>query len=97
MTRVTYLGDETSGAGYRLAGAEALVPTAADVLDCFETALANSTLVLLSAGVAEAVGEARVRSAQTRLAPLVIIVPDRPGGRPLPDVAARLQAQLGLA
>ena len=51
----------------------------------------------LSAAVAAGIGERQLRAALAALSPLVLIVPDLLAqSRRLPDLAARLQAQLGL-
>jgi len=52
-------------------------------------------LVLVSAAVAAQIAEPVLREALAAPAPLVLIVPDLQGKAPLPDLAARLRAQLG--
>ena len=59
-------------------------------------ACAQAPLVLLSAAVAAGIGERQLRAALSALSPLVLIVPDLQAEVPLPDLAARLHAQLGL-
>jgi len=96
MTAPVYLGDEVSAAGYRLAGASVRTPAAGDETAALAEACAQAPLVLLSAAVAARVAEDRLRRALAALTPLVLIVPDRAGEVPLPDLAARLREQLGL-
>jgi vacuolar-type H+-ATPase subunit F/Vma7 len=91
-----YLGDEVSAAGFRLAGAQVLTPCAGEEASALAWARAQAPLVLLSATVAERVGDATLRAALASPAPLVLVVPDRLGEVPLPDLAARLRGQLGL-
>jgi vacuolar-type H+-ATPase subunit F/Vma7 len=96
MTAPIYLGDEVSAAGYRLAGALVRTPPPRQATAALAQARAQAPLVLLSAATAGAVGERELRAALAALAPLVLIVPDLLAQAPLPDLAARLQAQLGI-
>ena len=96
MTAPIYLGDEVSAAGYRLAGALVRTPAASEAAATLAWARTRAPLVLLSAAVAAAIDEAVLRPALSALAPLVLIVPDPHGEVPVPDLGARLRAQLGL-
>lgn len=96
MNPPIYLGDEVSAAGFRLAGAQVRTPRAGEEAAALAWACAQAPLVLLSAAVAERVGDATLRAALASPAPLVLVVPDRQGEVPLPDLAARLRGQLGL-
>ena len=91
-----YLGDEVSAAGYRLAGAMVRTPPAGDETAALAWARAQAPLVLVSAPVAAGIAAGALRAALAALTPLVLIVPDLCGEVPLPDLAARLRAQLGL-
>jgi vacuolar-type H+-ATPase subunit F/Vma7 len=97
MSAPAYLGDEVSAAGYRLAGALVRTPAAGDETAALAWARARAPLVLVSTTVAAAIGERALRAALAALAPLVLVVPDLHGQVPLPDLAARLRGQLGLA
>jgi len=96
MASPIYLGDEVSATGYRLAGALVRTPGAGEAAATLAWARARAPLVLLSAAVAAAIDEAVLRPALAALTPLVLIVPDLHGEVPVPDLAARLRAQLGL-
>ncbi|MBK6472425.1 MAG: hypothetical protein IPF94_17440 [Betaproteobacteria bacterium] len=96
MPAPVYLGDEVSGAGWRLAGAEVHTPAAGGETAALMAACTRAPLVLLSASVARAVEVPVLHRAQLALAPLVLVVPDLQGGTPPPDLAARLRSQLGL-
>ena len=96
MTVPIYLGDEVSAAGFRLAGARVRTPGPGEAATALAEACAQASLVLLSSAVAAEIGERPLRAALSALAPLVIVVPDLHGDVPLPDLAARLRAQLGL-
>ena len=95
MAAPVYLGDELGAAGYRLAGAEVDCPARGGETAALARARARAPLVLLSAAVAAGIAEAELRRALAAPAPLVLIVPDLHGEVPLPDLAARLRAQLG--
>lgn len=96
MTAVTFIGDEGSAAGFRLAGAAVVVPESGHEAEALAGALARSELVILTSAVAAALPPVQLHRAQAALAPLLAIVPDLVGVVPLPDLAARLRSQLGL-
>ena len=96
MRSPIYLGDEVTGAGYRLAGAQVRVPAPRDASAAFEEACATAPLVLVSAAVAVHIDAGQLRAALAALQPLVLIVPDAQGEVPRPDLAARLRGQLGM-
>lgn len=96
MSAPAYLGDEVSAAGYRLAGARTQTPRAGEEAQALAVARAEAPLVLVSAAVAAAIDAPVLRAALLALAPPVLVVPDRTGEVPLPDLAARLRRQLGL-
>ena len=97
MTLAIYLGDEVSAAGHRLAGVDARVPERGREAEALARARAEGSLVLVSASVAARVPAVDLRIAQLALAPLTVVVPDLQGETPMPDVASRLRAELGLA
>ena len=95
MPAPIFLGDELAAAGYRLAGALVRTPLPAEAAAALAQACAQAPLVLVSASVAARVGAAALQRALAAAAPLVLVVPDVHGGVPLPDLAARLRAELG--
>lgn len=96
MPAPVYLGDEVSGTGWRLAGAEVHTPVAGGETAALQAACTGAPLVLVSASVARAVAAPVLHRAKRALAPLVLVVPDLQGGTPPPDLAAQLRGQLGL-
>ena len=96
MTSAVYLGDEVSGAGWRLAGASVRTPAPGAAGDALAEACAAAQLVLVSSRLAAAVGERPLRAALAAASPLVLVVPDLDGEVAVSDLAARLHAQLGL-
>ncbi|MEO8754539.1 MAG: V-type ATP synthase subunit F [Casimicrobiaceae bacterium] len=95
MVAPVYLGDETSAAGWRLAGVRTVLPEEGDEAAALAAARAHATLVLVSVAVAARIPEAALRAAQAALLPLTLVVPDL-SGLPVPDLSARLRHQLGL-
>jgi vacuolar-type H+-ATPase subunit F/Vma7 len=96
MMMSVYLGDEVSAAGYRLAGAHVRTPAPDEAGTALAEACAQAQLVLLSSRLAAAIGERPLRAVLSAASPLVLVVPELEGDVPVPDLAARLHAQLGL-
>jgi len=96
MPAPAYIGDELSAAGYRLAGAQVIMPAEGEATAALDEARACAPLVLVSAAVAARIDAAQLRAAMMALQPLVLIVPDAQGEVTLPDLAARLRGQLGM-
>ena len=96
MPAPIYLGDETSGAGYALAGVRVRTPEEGTESAALAAARTEASLVLVSAAIAARIAEAELREACLALAPLTLIVPDLSGTAPLPDLAAQLARELGL-
>jgi vacuolar-type H+-ATPase subunit F/Vma7 len=91
-----YIGDEVSAAGFRLAGADTIVPREGSEAAALASARAGASLVLIAADVAARISARELAAARAQLAPLTLIVPDLQGAIAMPDLAARLRAQLGL-
>ena len=91
-----YMGDKMSAAGWRLAGAAVRTPRRGEEAAALAWACTQAPLVLVSAAVAAGIAAPLLRTALLGLSPLVLVVPDREGRVPLPDLAARLREQLGL-
>ena len=96
MPAPIYLGDETSAAGYALAGVDARVPDAGAETLALARARAEAPLVLGAAEVAARVDVAAWRAAARALSPLTLVVPDLAGTARLPDVTADIRRDLGL-
>ncbi len=97
MTAPVFIGDEVSGAGYRLAGAEVHVPTKNDVTRVFRRALFESDFVILTAQCAAMLPSPLVEDAVHRADPLVLIVPDAVERREPPDYRTAVDQVLGIA
>ena len=96
MSAPIYLGDDVSAAGWRLAGARVRTPAPGAARAALAQARADAPLVLVSAALAAAVGDAALLPALAATEPLVLVVADANGAAQPPDVATRMRAQLGL-
>jgi vacuolar-type H+-ATPase subunit F/Vma7 len=93
---VIVIGDETSCAGYRLAGAEVRSPAPGEVADSFAAALQSAQLVLLTRSAAAALAPSVLMPALARETPLVLVLPDITALHEHPDTARRIRAVLGI-
>jgi vacuolar-type H+-ATPase subunit F/Vma7 len=97
VTRIYYIGDEATAAGYRLAGALTRVPEPAEATETFRRALADGpSMVLLSSALAERMDPEELAAAVLGEHPLVAIVPDIYGRYPAPDIAREVRLALGI-
>jgi vacuolar-type H+-ATPase subunit F/Vma7 len=91
-----FLGDELSAAGFRLAGVDARVPAPGDEAACFERALKEAHIVLVSLRCAREIPPAALEAAQAQLSPLVMVIPDWDGTPPASEPASKVRRVLGL-
>ncbi|MGE0358703.1 MAG: hypothetical protein AB7P08_17505 [Burkholderiales bacterium] len=96
MAAFVFVGDDVAAAGWRLAGVAARVPAPGGEAEALAAAREGAELVLVSAEVAQAIPEAKLRAALRALSPVTLVVPDLRGAAPYPDVARRMKRQLGI-
>ena len=96
MTLCTFIGDELTGAGFRLAGIRVVEATADVVEEVFRRALEDAPLIMLTAEVADTLPAALVEAAVGRADPPVAIVPAAGAGPSLPDMEREVRAALGV-
>ena len=96
MTRCAFLGDEITGAGFRLAGARVHQPDAQEIPALLEQLLTQAELILMTPEIADALPPGRLQVLQRIGWPLVLVIPDARARHPLPDLATSLRRQLGL-
>ena len=95
---VLFIGDEVTATGYRLAGARVRVASAAEAVDeVLAWGLEHCQLLLLGSDFAGRLDPSALSAAQGAPQPLVLVVPDVRGLRPLGDLTAELRTQLGMA
>ena len=96
MSAPLFIGDEVSATGYRLAGMDVRVPAPEDTRALLQWALANASLILLTAEYAAHIPAAELTRALTSIQPPVLVVPDVAGRVPAPDYGLRLKQALGV-
>lgn len=96
MGAVVVIGDETSCAGYRLAGAEVCSPPPDETASVFTAALQRAQLVLLTQSAATTLPRSLLLPALAREVPLVIVLPDIAALHEHPDATRRIRAVLGI-
>jgi vacuolar-type H+-ATPase subunit F/Vma7 len=96
MSLAVFIGDETSAAGYRLAGLKVRVPREDDVVGSVRRACDQAQLVLLSAEVAQRLPSSELDRLLAGREPEVVVVPDLRGGSDVPDLVTRVRQQLGM-
>lgn len=96
MSKVWYIGDEASAAGFRLAGAKVIVPLPGEERAALASAREQAALVLVSWGVARNIPSRELTRAERALTPLTLVVPGLRDDGAWPDPGARLRGQLGI-
>lgn len=96
MALPVYIGNELDAAGYRLMGARIVVPRDRDLGALFQEARMDSPLVMVSAGVADALGEEVLAAAVIAASPPVVVVADAVGEANPPDMEREVRAALGV-
>lgn len=74
MEGATFIGDELTGAGFRLAGLRVLNPDPERLLESFRQALAEASLLILSREAADLLPRVELYEAVLQAAPPVAIV-----------------------
>ena len=96
MSVPVFVGDELTGAGFRLAGLRIFDPASQDTELLFRQALEQAPLVIMTARAASELPGSLVEEAIRRAQPPVTIVPEAVGGPPLPDIEHQVRAALGV-
>jgi vacuolar-type H+-ATPase subunit F/Vma7 len=91
-----FIGDESSAAGFRLAGIETLVPHPDAVESTFAAARARGSLVIITAELARLIPAPQLEAAMLAEAPTLAIIPDVLFRVPVPDLTRRLRSVLGI-
>jgi vacuolar-type H+-ATPase subunit F/Vma7 len=91
-----FVGDELSATGFRLCGLDTRVPLPGDETGCFEKALKEARIVLISSRCAKAVHPAALETALALLSPQVMVVPDWDGTLLESEPASKVRRALGL-
>ena len=95
--RPVFIGDEVTGAAYRLAGFDVRIAAPAASLEAWRRALDEAPpLILITGACAATLPGELLDLALMRCDPPVAIVPDAAASVPLPDYTARVRASLGI-
>ncbi|HET9694879.1 MAG TPA: V-type ATP synthase subunit F [Steroidobacteraceae bacterium] len=97
MTRVVYIGDEVTAAGFRLAGLEVRVTDPGGAGEALRQALAgDDDCVLFSGQLTDDVPPALLRQALEGIEPPFAVVPDVRGLGAPPDLVLEVRNALGI-
>lgn len=96
MAVAVFIGDEVSAAGYRLCGIESQIADRSNALPLIRQACERSSLVLVSSSVLQYLQRNELDDLFVNIAPPVLVVPDIQGLHEVPDIASRINQQLGL-
>lgn len=91
-----FIGDELTGAGFRLAGMRVFEAAPGAIESLFKQALQQAPLVLITARASSDLPQSLLEDAIRRAQPPVTIVPEAVGGPPLPDIEREVRAALGV-
>ena len=91
-----FIGDELTGAGFRLAGIRVVEAVPDTVESVFRRALEEAPLVIVTAAVASDLPAELFEEAVGSAAPPVAVVPSASGGPQLPDMEREVRAALGV-
>ena len=97
MSRLAFIGDELSAAGFRLAGVEVHVPAADAVAGLFQELRGRRELILITAQMARHIPSRTLEEALMQSKPLVLLLTDVRNRVSPPDIARTLRRQLGMA
>lgn len=94
---VVFLGNEAGAAAFRLAGVDARIAVDGEEGAGLAQARDGADLVIVEASLAARMPAHQWRVALVDAPPLVAVIPDLAGTVCIPDLAARMRRQLGLA
>lgn len=96
MPVAEFVGDEVSAAAYRLCGIEVHIADSVNALSLIKQACERASLVLVSSSVVQQLPGAELDELLANIQPPVHVVPDVRGLQAVPDIASRINKQLGL-
>lgn len=96
MSAPVFIGDELTGAGFRLAGLRVRGLSVDTVEADFRRALEEAPFVVLTARAAAGLPAVVVDAAVRAASPPVAIVPEAAGGPALPDMGRAVRRALGV-
>ena len=96
MMAPVFIGDETTAAGFRLAGFETEIPPPGEAGKALSRVHQQTRLVLITAACARDIPDQDLDEAMRATAPLLLVVPDINAAVEPPDLAVRIRQILGI-
>ena len=96
MSVAEFIGDEVSAAGYRLCGIDVRIANSSNVLSLVRESCERASLVLVGSSVSQYIPGTELDQLLANIQPPVLVVPDVRGLQDVPDIACRVNKQLGL-
>ena len=96
MTVAEFIGDEVSAAGYRLCGVDVHIADESNALSLIRKSCERASLVLVGSSLAQQLQGADLDALLASIEPPVLVVPDVSDSHDVPDIASRVNKQLGL-
>jgi len=96
MKPIIFLGNEADAAGFRMAGVETR-SARGGACEAFDAARGDAALLILGAGVAASLPQARLQAALVESRPPLMVLPELDATVPAADPAAAVRRLLGLA
>lgn len=96
VTSVTFIGDELSAAGFRLAGARTLTPEKSETAKVLAGARQDCEMLLITAEYAREIPNRLLEQALANGKPLMLIVPDVLRQFQAPDLVRVVDRALGI-
>jgi vacuolar-type H+-ATPase subunit F/Vma7 len=96
MSKLVFIGDEVSAAGWRLAGVDVTVPPQGAEESTLLKHLPKEGMLIITAEVADCISPALLEQILTSTSLLTHVVGDIQGQHQVTDYAGKLRTQLGL-
>ena len=96
MAASVFIGDETTAAGFRLAGFDIMVPSRDETGEALTAALQYADLILIAAACAGDLQNDVRDEALRGKTPLMLVIPDINASVMPPDMEARIRQTLGI-
>ncbi len=96
MKETAFIGDELTGAGFRLSGIRVHIADPEQPEELFQQVLSEAGFVILTHEVANRLPPAGLQAAVARARPPVAIVPAVASAEPGPDLAREVRITLGM-
>jgi hypothetical protein len=96
MSVAEFIGDEVSAAAYRLCGIDVHIAGSSNALSLIRKSCERASLVLVGSSISQYIHAAELDQLLASIDPPVLIVPEVRGLQDVPDIASRINKQLGL-